>query len=203
MTRLAETFELKLVGPCVSNAAGARGWLDAFDAHCIGLTGAQCAFDYPCTHAYYFPEPCGGLPSWACAASMLPMLRGLSRRYYGKPVWVTEFACPKWIAGVFAKNNLAAQYCTETHHVALMAQMLPALDAADFVFRYAWDLNRATGVAWSDGPGSEVVMQTNNSLLSPRDYQGWPSTLTTLGKAYESFDRTERAIRHADDGAMW
>ena len=169
------------------NAGGAAGWLNAFDAACVARTGKQCAFDFPCTHAYFFPEPCDGLPSWACARSMMAMIQGLSRRYGGKPVWITEWACPKWIAHVFTDNGHPAQYCDEARQLALVAQMLPQLDAADYVFRYSWDLNRWTGYAWSDGPGSDVVLASNNSLLSPRDYPGYPSTLTALGQAYGSY----------------
>ena len=115
------------------------------------------------------------------------MIQGLSRRYGGKPVWITEWACPKWIAHVFTDNGHPAQYCDEARQLALVAQMLPQLDAADYVFRYSWDLNRWTGFAWSDGPGSDVVLASNNSLLSPRDYPSYPSTLTALGQAYGSY----------------
>ena len=126
------------------------------------------------------------LPAWTCAASMLPMLDGLSRRYADKPVWVTEFACPKWIGPVFTKAGLPQQHCTESHHVALLAQLLPKLDAAPFVHRYAWDLNRAPGRVWSAGPGSTVVLASNNSLLGPWDFPGYPSSLSTLDRAFES-----------------
>ena len=47
-----------------------------------------------------------------------PMLEQLSKRYDNKPVWVTEFACPAWIGGTFAKNGLAAQYCDTARHEA-------------------------------------------------------------------------------------
>ena len=36
------------------------------------------------------------------------------------------------------------------------------------------------------GPGSAVRLKANNSLLSPANFAGYPSTLTPLGKAYES-----------------
>jgi hypothetical protein len=159
MSRLAAAHSLSLVGPCVSNAAGAAGWLNAFDAACQALSGGLCAFDYPCTHAYYFPAPCGGLPSWACASSMLPMVDRLSRRYGGKPVWIAEWGCPRWIGPVFSAAGLPPQYCDEARQLGLMAQLLPALDSSAAVFRYGWDLNRVTGFAWSDGPGSAVVLQ--------------------------------------------
>ena len=108
---------------------------------------------------------------------MLPMLDGLSRRHADKPVWVTEFACPKWIGPVFTKAGLPQQLCTESHHVALLAQLLPKLDAAPFVHR---DPRR------SAGPGSTVVLASNNSLLGPWDFPGYPSSLSTLDRAFES-----------------
>ena len=46
------------------------------------------------------------------------MIQGLSRRYGGKPVWITEWACPKWIAHVFTDNGHPAQYCDEARQHA-------------------------------------------------------------------------------------
>jgi hypothetical protein len=69
---------------------------------------------------------------------MMPMLEQLSHRYDGKPVWVTEWACPAWIAGTFRKNNATVQWCDAAHQLTTMRQMLPKLDAASYVFRYSW-----------------------------------------------------------------
>ena len=80
MTVLAKQYHLKLIGPCVSNAGGAKWWLDDFDKNCTARYGAKCQFDYPCTHAYYFPQPCEGLPDWACADAMMPMIKSISER---------------------------------------------------------------------------------------------------------------------------
>ena len=160
MTWIAKEYNIKLIAPCVSNVHGAKWWLDAFDKNCTARYGQKCEFDYPCTHAYYFPEPCGGLPAWACAASMMKDLQSLSKRYDNKPVWITEWcgqlstscrtcskitarpyrACPAWIGGTFAKNSVPVQYCDAANQLKTMQQMLPKLDAAEYVHRYSWYL---------------------------------------------------------------
>ena len=84
------------------------------------------------------------------------MLEQLSKRYDNKPVWVTEFACPAWIGGTFGKNGLAAQYCDASRHEATMRQLLPQLDAADYVFRYSWYLNRDDSYVYNDGECSPL-----------------------------------------------
>ena len=187
MTWIAQEYSLKLVAPCVSNVHGAKWWLDAFDENCTARYGKPCEFDYPCAHAYYFPEPCNGLPAWACASSMMNDLESLSKRYGGKPVWVTEWACPAWIGGTFAKNNASdVQYCNATNQLRTMQQMLPKLDAAEYVFRYSWYVSRDGDMVYNNGPGSPVRLKANNSLLSPEDFPFYPSSLTPLGEAYAS-----------------
>ena len=46
--------------------------------------------------------------------------------------------------------------CYGNEHVLYahtMKQMLPKLDAADYVYCYSWHLNRDPDMAWFDGPG--------------------------------------------------
>ena len=57
----------------VSNAGGAKWWLDFFDSNCTAMYGSKCKFDFGCTHAYFYPEDtpgqgCDGLPDWVRTA---------------------------------------------------------------------------------------------------------------------------------------
>lgn len=70
-----------------------------------------CRIDYIATHAYH----CHGNTTMA-------YLQQLYDRY-GKKIWLTEFACP-------GSNDVNKQ-------MTYMRELLPQLEAADFVYRYS------------------------------------------------------------------
>ena len=126
MVALAAEFKLRLVGPCVSNADGARVWLEQFDSNCTSLYGeAGCAMEMVCTHAYYSPMRNG--PNYTDQfISMIERYHLLTK----KQVWVTEFACDPW------KN------CSMAQNLAMAKVVVPWMDASPAVFRFAWFQNR-------------------------------------------------------------
>ena len=106
--------EARLVSP--ATAGNGVPWLDAFFANCTHLYGAQgCRLSAVAVHDY------------SCTASnTLAYLQTVHDRYK-LPVWLTEFSC-----GDGAQNKPQAQ------HLAYMREVLPLLDAAPYVERYAW-----------------------------------------------------------------
>lgn len=69
-----------------------------------------CRVDYLATHTY-----------WCNAKKVMRYLKGLYERY-GRKIWLTEFACSK------------TTY--EMEQLDFMQQLLPELEAADYIFRY-------------------------------------------------------------------
>lgn len=104
----------QLVSP--ATAGNGLPWLDAFMGNCSLLYGAKgCQLSYVAVHDY------------SCnASSLLGYLKSVHDRY-GMGVWLTEFSC-----GDGRDNKPMAK------HLAYMSEVFPLLDAADFVFRYAW-----------------------------------------------------------------
>lgn len=110
-----------------------------------------CRVDYLATHFY------------SCnAEKTMTFLRELYERY-GKKIWLTEFSCP-----YTASPNKEHSY---------MKQILPQLEAAPFVYRYAWFASRIK-------QGTFVLPAA--SLLEPDS-----STLTDLGRQYNSFSKPD------------
>lgn len=106
--------EASLVSP--ATAGDGIQWFDAFFGNCSRLYGKSgcrishlAAHDYSCT-----------------ASSTLGYLQKLHERY-GYPVWLTEFSC----------GDHAQGRPTEAH-LSFMREVIPMLDAAPFVERYAW-----------------------------------------------------------------
>ncbi|MGZ0014782.1 glycosyl hydrolase [Yeosuana sp. AK3] len=52
---------------------------------------------------------------------------------YEKPIWITEFAVADWNA-TSAANNVHSEETV----IQFMSELLPALDAIDYIHRYAW-----------------------------------------------------------------
>lgn len=102
----------------VSPATAGNGlrWYDEFFGNCTKLYGKQgCRISYLATHDY------------SCTPSKtLSYLKSLHERY-GYPVWLTEFSC-----GDHAQGKPTSD------HVHFMREVLPLLDAADYVHRYSW-----------------------------------------------------------------
>lgn len=108
-----------------------------------------CRVDHIATHAYYCNTD-----------QFMNYLKRIWDRFH-KPIWVTEFACMRTTS-----VNVQLQF---------MKEILPKLETAPFVFRYAWFATRWNG----DG------FVTSSSSLLHQD----SSQLTTLGHYYNNFMR--------------
>jgi hypothetical protein len=145
LEQIAKARNLKLVAPAVNYCGGncnqtdPFAWLDAFIAACT-----NCQVDYIAFHWY------------ACSKDALS---GMLTRFesYGRPVWLTEFAC--------LDNADTSEAAQETY----MKAAVPILEADPKVFRYAWFIGRSS-------PGSSTY-----DLLSN------PGTLSPLGNTYVGF----------------
>ena len=110
---IANQYNLEVVAPCGTVDKG-FSWYTQWIDECNALypeTG--CAFDYTCTHTYYQPAPCEGVPGWACVSDVMNRINSWYNTF-GKPVWVTEFACNPWEGD-----------CDAEKQAALMQQIIP------------------------------------------------------------------------------
>jgi len=155
---IAKNYNLPIVGPCSTSRNGHK-WYKEWLSHCTEMYGEPCHFDFTCFHFYYYPYPCGdNIPAWACIGPDVEMLKKTVRRWYnwfGKPLWITEFAC------------LGGMPCGEEGNMEIMKKVTPYLDASDVVFRYAWfsvnrEPNNTNEVEWSKIKKSTCL---NNSRL--------------------------------------
>ncbi len=127
---IAQQYSLQIVAPCGTIDQG-LDWYNNWLTECNNIYGQNCEFDYTCIHAYYQPTPCHGVASWACLGVDASNAMNKINNWYnifGKPTWVTEFACNPW----------GGQPCTAEKHEQMMSQFVPFLDESDAVFRYAW-----------------------------------------------------------------
>lgn len=119
-----------IVAPCTTAGNGMK-WYEEWLGNCTLMHGQDgCRFDHSCIHFYYQPwDPTlndgeGGcdpaVVDWACVGANGEKAQNSVNQYYsafGKPVWVTEFACSPWGGGT----------CDEEKHLALMEQVMPVL----------------------------------------------------------------------------
>jgi hypothetical protein len=131
--KVAAFHDLTLVGPAVSSGAESGG-SDAWDAD--GKSTWLDEFFGNCTHVVKACDPSLikyiGLHDYEGNVTKLKRrLEGAVKHYGGRKVWVTEIAITKF----GAPPPRAAQD-------AFMKQVLPYLDGADEVFRYAWFTSR-------------------------------------------------------------
>ena len=104
----------QLVSP--ATAGDGRPWLDQFFSNCTALYGPKgCRLSYVAVHDY------------SCTPSSLMSYLSDIHDRYKLPVWLTEFSCGD-----------GAQAKPMADHLAYMKAVFPLLDAADYVFRYAW-----------------------------------------------------------------
>ena len=131
-----------LVSP--ATAGDGRPWFDAFFQECKTLYGASgCKVSMLAAHDY------------SCdATTTMAYLQSLHERY-SLPIWMTEFSC----------GDGAAKRPTKDH-LAYMKEIVPMLDAAPFVYRYAWMSARGAqrGLITSDGTALTDVGTLYNSL---------------------------------------
>lgn len=77
--------------------------------------------DFICAHWYDLPDP----------SILLNRLKGIYK-LYGMPIWLTEFACVDWEAGL-------GKPCFSQKDVVLFIEtILPELRQMSFIERYAW-----------------------------------------------------------------
>lgn len=101
---------------------------------------------------------------WYGGSNVEGFISALKRYHalYGRPIWITEFACADWRAKTLADNKL-----TKEKVQGFMRTVLPLLDELEFVERYAWF------------PFDEGSRFGGPSALFRRD-----GSLTDLGKIY-------------------
>jgi hypothetical protein len=130
----------QLISP--ATAGDGRPWLDAFFGNCSKLYGSQgCKISMVAVHDY------------TCdATTLLAYLKDIHDRYH-LPVWLTEFSC-----GDGAQNKSRAD------NLAYMKSVVPMLDKADFVYRYAWMSARMSNRGLFDNNGPKQTLSTVGEL---------------------------------------
>ncbi|MEM6330838.1 MAG: glycosyl hydrolase [Planctomycetota bacterium] len=96
-----------------------REWMQQFMA---GVKKRGYRVDYVCVHSY------GG----ANAAAFMNRMQKVYKMY-DRPLWITEFAVGDWKAKRVEDNRHSPQRVAE-----FMYKLLPAMERADFIDRYAW-----------------------------------------------------------------
>jgi hypothetical protein len=124
----------QLVSP--ATAGDGRPWLTQFFGNCSKLYGAGgCNISHVAVHDY------------SCTAAETMAYLSSIHDLFQLPVWLTEFSC-----GDGAQNKSMAK------HLAYMKEIVPLLDAAPFVYRYAWmsasSANRGLIATAADGTQS-------------------------------------------------
>jgi hypothetical protein len=125
-----------------------RDWMKDFMKE---VDAKKLRVDYVCVHSY-------GGPS---AKGLLERLKNV-HEMFGRPIWITEFGVGDWEAQTLEKNRHSPAATAK-----FMREVLPMLDEAKFVERYAW---------FSDKPSNPHL---GNSALF--DAEG---KLTPLGEVY-------------------
>jgi len=129
-------------------AGGNTNWFDPFFDACESL---GCRIDYLATH-HYESNP----------NHVMNKLEALYNRY-GKKIWLTEFA----------------MCCThdENEIIDFVKEIIPRLEAADFVYRYSWFITRYNEKD-SDG---DWYLDAKNGLLKDDS-----SEMTEVGRLYNT-----------------
>jgi len=132
-------------------AGGNTNWFDPFFEACENL---GCRIDYLATHDYE-----GNVDH------VMNRLEMLYNRY-GKKIWLTEFA-------VCCTRN-------ENDVINFMKDIIPRLEAADYVYRYSWFITR-----YND---KSIMGQDNEWFLDPINglFINGTSQLSEVGKLYNS-----------------
>jgi len=125
-------------------------WMKAFMQ---GVEEGSLRVDFVSVHSY-------GGPSADALMRRLEAVRDL----YQRPIWITEFGVGDWQAKTVGENRHSAARVE-----AFMQELLPRLDACDFVERYAWFPARPTSIPL----GTSALFKADGSL-------------TPLGEIYAS-----------------
>jgi len=107
--------------------------------------------DFVCVHWYGPPN----------ANDLLKRLEKV-HKMYGKPIWITEFAVADWNAKSVKENRYSPEVVER-----FMREILPKLDALDYVERYAW-----------------FISKPDNRALAPSILFTADGSLTPLGRIY-------------------
>jgi hypothetical protein len=115
--RTCRTTGLRLGGPAAVHAD--RPWMQDFMKQ---AKDNGYRVDFVCVHWYGGPNANG-------------LIKHLEKIHamYGKPIWITEFAVADWKA-----KSRATEPALAAAVLRFMQEVLPKLDALDFVERYAW-----------------------------------------------------------------
>ena len=141
-----EKTGLRLGSPAAVHAD--RPWMTEFMKK---ANAKNYRVDFICVHWYGGPN----------AKSLINHLEKI-HKLYGKPIWITEFCPADWNAKKKGKNAHSPEKVKK-----FMLEVLPMLDALDYVERYAWFTSRDENLA------------LHTSQLIKND-----GTLTELGKVY-------------------
>jgi len=135
-----------LVSPSAAGG-GSLQWFETFFPLCEAL---GCRIDYLATHDYH-----------GDADLVMERLELLYQRF-GKKIWLTEFA----------------KCCTKDENQVLdfMKEIIPRLEAAEFVYRYSWFITRYNEKNFT----GDWYLDSVNSL-----FQTDSSELSNLGKLYD------------------
>jgi len=142
--QFARQNNMKIASPAAATGGymDPIAWFDQFFAACVG-----CQIDFIATHIYTCsPE---GVYNFL-----------VSLKKYGKPIWLTEFACPA------VGQPASVEY-------AFMNQTMAYLDADKDIERYAWYGTRI--------PPSDTWLGPTANLFSSSD-----CSLSDIGKLYNS-----------------
>jgi len=119
-------------------------WFDQFDANCSALYGeAGCRMDFTATHWY------GCNSDW-----LMGFINKLYTRY-GRPVWLTEFACPS---------------ADQTKVMEFMESALDKLEQSPKVEKYAWFVSRIKGDKKYVKPTASLLKQDSSELTLLGEY---------------------------------
>lgn len=180
---IAREYNLEIVAPCGTIDLGStwyHKWLD----ECNDLYSQPCQYNYTYLHAYFQPEPCIGVASWACIGHTGGNAMTKIDVWYedfGKPTWVTEFACNPW-GGVS---------CNATKYEELMIQFIPLLDDSDAVYRYAWF--SADAFDFGEANTNEIAWQFSYQEACPN--KTW---ITGVGDAAWQIQSISECLQIAD-----
>ena len=145
----------ELVTP--ATAGNHTEYFDQFFGNCTELYGPSgCNVTYMAVHDY------------SCTPDLVMLYLEQLWEKYKLPLWLTEFACGDHRA-----------YKSEEENYQFMSELVPRLDAADFVYRYAWMSARQ-----HEGD--------HRALLAPPNGTSSPQ-LTRLGQLYNTIGRLEPA----------
>jgi hypothetical protein len=125
-------------------------WMKAFMK---GVEERGLRVDFICMHSYGGPG----------ADSLVKRLETI-RTLYQRPIWITEFAVADWEAKTPGENRHTPERVAN-----FVAELLPRLEAMDFIERYAWFHGGVSGAALA-----------SSQLFNP------DGSLTIVGEAYRA-----------------